>query len=221
MRKVLMILALTALAVPALAGGEITREEFDKLKKRVYDQSEVIGNLRGRIAVLEKKIDKLEEAQTAAETAEKTDDAAETKEQDSRGVKKLQQIPAHPGTWTEWHYVGYSWRKRKWSVKRTGDKKSGAIRLEGADRAKRSRILHNATLKGDFVVRLALKASGDSVVELAQGKSAAKLKKGFRLSLPRKKLAYVEIRRQDGELSARINGEEAEVTAKNYKGKKT
>jgi hypothetical protein len=123
-------------------------------------------------------------------------------------------VPTDQNQWSEWHYLEYHWQKRKgWPVVQGQEK--GAAKLVASEQARWSSLRHQRELTGEFVAVLTVMTPDEGWVELTQGK---KSKRGFSVHVPSGRPAHVEIRRQDGKLSASVNGDAVEVAEKHYGG---
>jgi cell division septum initiation protein DivIVA len=210
------------LPVVASAAGEgVSREEFDALKKHVEQQAQVIGQLRGRIAVLEAQVKQLRDAEKTAQksTAEgKPSQKAPEGGSDGGPVKEvgasLKQIPTDGSRWVSEHYVRYDWIQREgWEV--PAGQQSGAVLLKGHKHGKRSRLLLKQKLDGDWAARLILRGGEGVWLELVQNR---RRKNGFKISLPDNAPVRLDLRRKDGEISAQVNNRAAQITEKRYGG---
>lgn len=216
-----IVVSLILAAAAAAADESVSQEEFQALKRHVQEQAKVIGQLRGRIAVLEAQVKRLRDAEKTA-TKPTTEDKSSQKAPDAgsdgeprKGVGAgLKQLPTDGSRWVSEHYVGYDWIQREgWDV--PAGRQSGAVLLKGHKHGKRSRLLLKEKLDGDWAARLILRGGEGVWLELVQNR---RRKNGFKISLPDNAPVRLDLRREDGEISARVKGRAAQITEKRYGG---
>lgn len=212
--SVVVVMASVILASVA-AAAEVSREDFEDLQKHVREQAKEIVQLRGRIAMLEKRVEELK----SAKNDESTDEEATEKEKEKEEKEKvetdnqLQKIGAPLSQWQSEHYVDYDWIERKgWNVPM--GRRNGSLVLEGHDNARRSRLIYQRPLKGDWAARMQIGGVEGVWVELVQNRQK---KLGYEVRLPDRRHVRLDVKREDGKVTATINGNtNATITEKRY-----
>lgn len=222
-KRTLIVMMLSAMLACGAQAGEDS-QDVEELTETVEAQERRIQRLETKLRWLEDHVTtladeadvKLRDGGQDRKGKEDGDDEQEDDDEKKEEGASLSRLDTSMDKWVERHYVDYGWKDKKgWNVLQGQEKKAHKL---VADQGKKARIRHKTLIEGRFTLRATLMARDNAQLELVHESEDQPYKKGFSIDLPEGEPARIVVAREDGAISATINGQDGAVVEKHYGG---